>query len=102
MGQIAEKIFTERADIEQLERLMGELAVNARIRVTTWQGHVVEGLVAVTPTVQVFRDREGVEGINSIVKLENAEHPEMDEAVWLGDVREIVHLDSVRKGVSRA
>ncbi|OOG41379.1 DUF3247 family protein [Rhodanobacter sp. C05] len=102
MGQIAEKVFVERADIEYLEHLVGELAVNACVRVTTRRGHVVEGLVTVTPTVQIFRDNEGAEGINGIVKLENAEHPERDELVWLGDIREIVHLDSVLKGVSRA
>ena len=102
MGQIAEKIFIERSDIEYLEQLVIELAVNAYVRITTRQGRVVEGLVTVTPTIQVFRNNEGAEGINGVVKLERSQHSERDEIVWLGDILEIVHLDSVSKGVSRA
>lgn len=102
MGQIAEKVFVERADVERLEHLVEELAVNASVRVATRQYRVVEGLVTVTPTIQVFRDNEGIEGMNGIVKLVNTEHPDRVEVVWLGDIREVAHLDSVRKGVSRA
>jgi Protein of unknown function (DUF3247). len=87
MGQIAEKVFVEPADIERLKHLLGGLAVNACVRVTTQQGDVVEGLVAVTPTIQVFRDNEGLEGINDVVKLKSTEHPGNDEVVWLGDIR---------------
>lgn len=102
MGRIAEKVFVEPADIERLECILSDLAVNSCVRVTTRAGDVVEGLVMVTPTVQVFRDKQGLEGINGVVKLEIMEHPGKVEAVWLGDIEQIVHLDSVSMGVSRA
>jgi hypothetical protein len=102
MTQIAKQVFTERADIDRLDHWITELAVNAQVRITTRGGEVVEGLVMVTPTVQVFRDHDDVEGLNGVVKLENMELPNHDRVVWLGDIRELTHLDSVRKGVSRA
>jgi hypothetical protein len=102
MTQIAKQVFTERADIDRLDHWISELAVNAQVRITTHDGEVLEGLVMVTPTVQVFRDHHDLEGLNGVVKLENLERSERDQVVWLGDIRELEHLDSVRKGVSKA
>jgi hypothetical protein len=102
MTQIAKQVFVDRADIDRLDHWITELAVNARVRITTHDDEIVEGLVMVTPTVQVFRDHDDIEGINGIVKLENLERSDRDQVVWLGDIRKLEHLDAVEKGVSRA
>lgn len=102
MTQIAKQVFVDRDDIDRLDHWIAELAVNAQVRITTHDGAIVEGLVMVTPTVQVFRDHDDVEGLNGTVKLENLERSEHDQVVWLGDIRALEHLDSVTKGVSKA
>ncbi|SEO95002.1 Protein of unknown function [Luteibacter sp. UNC138MFCol5.1] len=101
MGRIAEKVYTDPRDVARLERFVGELAINARVRVHTKSG-VVEGVVMVTPTIQVFRDAADNEGINGTVKLEDARQPGWSGLVWLGDIERVEHLDSVTMGATRA
>lgn len=102
MGRIARTVFTEPADIAQMERWVDELAINARVRIHTVEGPPAEGVVAVTPTVQVFKNADDVEGINGTVKLEDAQRPGWSGVVWLGDIVRVEHLDSVTKGATRA
>lgn len=102
MGRYALQVFTDPADIAKLERWVAELAVNACVRVHVASGPAVEGIVAVTPTVQVFEDADGNEGLNGIVKLEDAQRPDWDGIVWLGDIVQVEHLDAVTWGTSRA
>jgi hypothetical protein len=102
MGSTAEKVFIEPADIARLERWVEELAVNAHVRVHGVSGPPVEGIVTVTPTVQLFRNASGEEGMNGVVKLEDSRRPDWSGLVWLGDIMRVEHLDSVRMGASRA
>lgn len=102
MGRIAEKIFTTPADIHRLERLVDELAINARVRLHTVDRRAIEGVVMVTPTVQTFRDPNDDEGINGVVKLEDPARPDWTEYVWLGDIASVEHLDSVTMGSTKA
>jgi Protein of unknown function (DUF3247) len=102
MGQIADRVYTSAEDTQRLGHLVDELAVNAKVSLHLGDGRTTDGVVAVTPTVQVFRDPQGQEGINGIVKLIDPEQPEWSELVWLGDIERLVHLDSVTKGSSKA
>jgi hypothetical protein len=102
MGRRAERVYTDPGDIALLEKWVGELAVNAMVRVVRHDGAVVEGVVSVTPTVQVFLDPAGQEGMNGVVRLIDSRRPDWDGLVWLGDIRDIEHLDSVRMGTSKA
>jgi hypothetical protein len=102
MGQLADRVYVQRKDVQHLEHLVDELAVNARVNLHLFNGQTMEGIVAVTPTVQVFRDAEGQEGINGVVKLVNPNRPKWDGLVWLGDIEDLEHLDSVTKGTSKA
>lgn len=96
------KMFTQAGDIARLERWIEQLPVNGRVRITKEDGIVVEGIVAVTPALQIVRDEDDNEGTNGVVKLERDDRPEWSETVWLGDIRDVTPLDSVRKGVSKA
>lgn len=102
MARTAQQVFTAPEDIERLERLVEELAVNAKVRLHAVDGATIDGIVSVTPTVQVFHAPNGDEGINGVVKLIDADRPTWEGLVWLGDIRRVEHLDSVRKGVSKA
>lgn len=102
MGRIADKVYTEPADLARFERRVAELAVNARVRVHTRDRGAIEGVVLVTPTVQLFRDAADNEGTNGVVKLADPERPGWSEVVWLDEITRVEHLDSVTKGVSKA
>jgi hypothetical protein len=102
VGQLAERVYTQTEDVRHLELLVDELAINARVSLHLLDGKIVEGVVAVTPTVQVFRDPQGQEGINGMVKLIDVKRPDWSESVWLSDIMRLEHLDSVTKGSSKA
>jgi hypothetical protein len=102
MGRSAERVYTSPSDIAQLEKWVDELAVNAAVRIVKHDGETVEGVVSVTPTVQLFLDPNDQEGMNGVVRLIDRNRPDWDGLVWLGDIRDIQHLDSVRMGSSKA
>lgn len=102
MGRIAETIYTEPQDVARLDRLVEQLAINARVRLHTRDRGVIEGVVMVTPTVQMFRDANDDEGINGVVKLEDPRQPGWSDLVWLGEIERVEHLDSVTMGATKA
>jgi hypothetical protein len=102
MGRIARTVFTEPDDIQRIERIVDELAVNARVRLHVVVGEPVEGIVTVTPTIQVFKTPDDQEGINGTVKLVDPRQPGWSGLVWLGDILRVEHLDSVTMGASKA
>jgi hypothetical protein len=102
MGRRAERVYTEPGDIAMLEKWVNELAVNAAVRIVKHDGDTVEGTVSVTPTVQLFLGPDDQEGMNGVVRLIDRQRPDWDGLVWLGDIRDVQHLDSVRMGSSRA
>jgi hypothetical protein len=102
MGQLADRVYVSTEDTRRLGQLVEELAVNAKVSLQLDDGRTTQGVVAVTPTVQVFRDPQGQEGINGVVKLIDPARPDWSERVWLGDIARLEHLDSVTKGSSKA
>ncbi|HUA79676.1 MAG TPA: DUF3247 family protein [Dyella sp.] len=102
MGRRAKHVYIDADDIAMLEKRVDELAVNAAVRIVKNDGEVVEGVVSVTPTVQVFLDPDDREGMNGVVRLIDRERPDWDGLIWLGDIRDVRHLDSVRTGTSKA
>jgi hypothetical protein len=102
MGQIADRVFVLPEEIHRLEKWVEELAVNARVALHLRGEDTIQGIVAVTPTVQIFRDPKGQEGVNGVVKLIDTRNPDWDALVWLGDIEGIEHLDSVTMGSSKA
>jgi hypothetical protein len=95
-------VYTDPGDVALLEKWVEALAVNASVRIVKRDGEVIEGKVSVTPTVQVFLGPGDQEGMNGVVRLVDSRRPDWDGRVWLGDIREVEHLDSVRMGASKA
>lgn len=93
MSQVADRVYTGREDIARLEALVEELADEARVELLLEGGKRIEGVVAVRPTVQTFLDPQGREGINGVVRIDDALDPSRAHYLWLDRIREIRDLD---------
>lgn len=102
MGRQAAKIYTSPQDIAMLERKATDLAMDARVRIAVQGQGVVEGVVAAAPTVQMFYDLDGNEGVNGMVKLEDPERPQWNGEIWLSDIVSIEHLSDMAAGAGKA
>lgn len=92
MGQLAEHVYTEQRDIARIESWVEQLDDEARVEIHLADGARVDGYVAARPTIQVFRDGEGREGMNAVVRIDDAVAPEHAHYVWLDrivDVRRV-------------
>ena len=96
MGRTAERVYTDDADIARLEALVTELPDEARVELLLADGSSVTGTVSVRPTVQTFLDPRGEEGINGVVRIDDAADPSRLHWVWLDRIREVRRLDPVR------
>lgn len=94
MGQFAERVHTRQEEIAQIESRAVQLDGETWVALTLEDGTVVEGVVAVRPTVQTFRDPEGREGINALVRIDDASDEAVTHYIWLDSIREIRHLGS--------
>jgi len=57
-------------------------------------GTIVTGVVAVRPSVQIFRDAEGREGTNAHVRIDDQEQPERWQYIWLDQIETLTRLGS--------
>ena len=93
MGRTAERVYTNDADIARMEALMEQLPDEARVELLLEDGSSVTGVVSVRPTVQAFLDPKGEEGINGVVRIDDAADPSRAHYVWLDVIREVRRLD---------
>ncbi len=93
MGRFAERIHTDRADIARLEARLLELPNDARVALRLDDGSELHGTVAARASLQLFEDRDGNEGMNAIVRLEDAVLDDGSRAavhdLWLDRIAEV-------------
>lgn len=94
MGQIADRVYTSQADIALIEARIVELPDEAIVEVIMGDGSTVKGVVSVRPSVQTFRNPQGEEGINALLRIDDLQHPEQAHYLWLDQISDIVHLGS--------
>ena len=94
MGQLAERVYTASDDIARLEALVLQLPDEARVELLLSDGGSITGVVSVRPTVQTFLDPQGEEGINGVLRIDDAADPSQAHYVWLDRIREVRHLDT--------
>src|SRR3546814_19713177 len=82
MTQFAEHVYTAQHDIARIESWAGQLEDEARVEILLADGARVEGFVAARPPIQVFRDGEGREGMNALVRIDDQAHPEPSHYPW--------------------
>jgi hypothetical protein len=92
MGQVAPRILTRNEDIRALEARSALLPDEAIVAVTMRDGSLVQGTVAMRPIVQVFLDAHGTEGLNAVVRIDDAHDPSQTHYLWLDDISEIRQL----------
>jgi hypothetical protein len=93
MPAIPDRILTSATEIGRLSAQCTELDDEAHVRLRFADGREVEGVVAVRPSVQVFRDASGSEGSNALLRLDTGEK-DAPLYLWLDDLEEVVRLGS--------
>ena len=89
-------VYTEQHEIDALNAWIKHLPNEARVQVTLDDGRHVLGIVAVQPTLQLFRDQQGQEGSNGLLRLDDLEAPEQRHLIWLDSIREVRPLPPVQ------
>ena len=94
MSNTAERVHTDQAQIARLEERVTELDDEAVVELRLLDGTLVTGVVAVRPSMQVFRDAEGREGTNAYVRIDDREQPERRQYIWLDQIDRVTRLGS--------
>lgn len=94
MGQFAERVHTDPDEIARLEALVVELDDEAKVELQLDDGSACVGVVAARPTIQNFRDVDGREGVNGVLRLDDPLEPERVRTLWLDTVRRVRRLGS--------
>jgi hypothetical protein len=94
MKEVPQLVYTKQEDLERLEARIGELPDEAVVRLQLLDGQHVEGVVSVRPSMQVFRNAEGVEGFNAVVRIDDLHNPERAYYLWMDQISEVLRLGS--------
>ncbi|KPN20527.1 hypothetical protein AO715_11815 [Xanthomonas sp. Mitacek01] len=92
MSQLPPRIHRDRHEIVAIEDRIRHLHDEARVRLTLRDGSVVAGTVSVRPTIETFRDAEGEEGHNALLRLDDLDDPAVPHYVWVGEIVEMERL----------
>jgi len=93
MGRIADRVYTDQTEITRLELRTEELPDEAVVELMLVDGTRVTGVVVVRPTIQTFRDPEGCEGINGLVRIDEL-HSGHSRYLWLDSIQKVTALGS--------
>lgn len=95
--RIADTVYTRQVDIDRIQALIAGLHNDDRVALALDDGRVLRGIVAMKPTIQQFFDRDGREGSNAIVRLDEPALEAPERAGWvdvfLDRVVAVRHLD---------
>lgn len=92
MGKTTSRVHVKPEAIRHLKALIGQLPGNAKVTVEYGNGETASGIVCVRPTVQSFRDELGREGVNSLLRLEDASAPGGERHIWLDQIHSVKPL----------
>jgi hypothetical protein len=94
MSSIAERVHTDQAEIALIESRIMELNDEAIVELSLSDGRKLQGVVTVRPSVQTFRDPDGREGINALLRLDDLHEPGKTHHIWVDQVTDIFPLGS--------
>ncbi|HVR81668.1 MAG TPA: DUF3247 family protein [Luteimonas sp.] len=97
MSRIADRVYSDAADIARLEAIALQLPQDLRVAVTLDDGTQLRGVVTATPTMQMFFDPQGNEGLNALARIEGSLDKRQpggggDHYVWLDRIRAVTQL----------
>lgn len=95
MARIARRVYVDKHDVDRLRALAAGLGNGDRVSLAMDDGEVVQGVVSVRPSLQVFFDPAGREGVNAVLRLSETDLRQPGRAewrqLWVGDIREVRH-----------
>jgi hypothetical protein len=94
MAQPAPRVVVDHQEIQVLRERVMALNDEALVEVDLVEGGTLRGTVIVRPSEQVFVDGRGNEGINGVVRIDDAADPGTIHFIWLTDIAEIRHFGS--------
>lgn len=89
MGKTTARVHVDPEAIARLTELVMQLPGNAKVTIEHGDGEVASGIVCVRPTLQSFRDELGREGINGVLRLEDASAPGGERRIWLDRIHSV-------------
>ena len=97
MSRVAPRVHVEADAIAGLEAIGAQLHENERVRVELDDGRIVEGIVELTPSLLVFFDPDGREGMNATLRLQpwlddGRPHPDSLLNIWLDEIRAVTRV----------
>ena len=94
MNEHPERLLAGDDAVARLNALILALDDEEQVRLTLDDGRVVEGVVAVRPSLQVFRQADGDQGYNALLRLEPLVGDSPPHYLWLDCISEIFRLGS--------
>ncbi len=94
MTKIVDRVHNDQAEIARIEARITELDDEAIVVVTLDDGSCHTGTVTARPSVQTFRDGQGREGVNSLLRLDDLAAPGTSHYLWLDRIVDVRHLGS--------
>ena len=70
MSEAPGHLYTRQEDIARMEALVSQLPDEAVVELHLTDGGSITGVVTTRPSVQVFRDGDGHEGFNAVVRID--------------------------------
>ena len=90
MSREAPRVYVDPAAIARLEALALQLPQDSRVEIRLDDGSTLRGIVTTTPTMQVFYDADGNEGVNAFARVES--EPQGNAWLWLDRVMHVERL----------
>jgi Protein of unknown function (DUF3247) len=94
MNEQPGRVLTGPDGIDRLNALIAALDDEEQVRLVLDDGRIAEGVVAVRPTLQVFRDAQGGEGTNALLRLEPLTGDGQARYLWLDTIASVTRLGS--------
>ncbi len=94
MSPSPEHLYTRQDDIARMEALVTQLPDEARVELHLTDGGSITGIVTTRPSVQVFRDSDGQEGFNAVVRIYDQRRPDVTHYLWLDRIASVTALGS--------
>lgn len=94
MIEVPSHLYTQQADIARIEALIRQLPDEAHVQLHLTDGGTLAGIVATRPTLQVFRNMDGVEGFNAVVRIDDLSRQETAHYLWIDRIASVTALGS--------
>mgnify|MGYP006201302963 FL=1 len=92
MTEAPQHLYTRQADIARMEALIQQLPDEVSVEIQLADGGSITGTVPARPTVQVFRDADGHEGFNAVVRIDDSKRPNVVHYLWLDRIATVTAL----------